>query len=57
VTYFELGLYATVSSTFGTATNYLLTVYLPQYNNGNFAPFGDKTLANAYTSQTTYCSC
>jgi hypothetical protein len=57
VTYFELGLYATVTATFGTAANYLLTIYLPQYNNNNYAPFGDATLASAYTSATTYCSC
>lgn len=56
VTSFSLNLYATVTSTFSTATNYQVTVYLPQTNNGNTAPYGD-TSGSAYNSITTYCTC
>jgi hypothetical protein len=54
ITYLEINIYATVGSTFGTAANYILTVYLPQYVSAisYYGPFGD-----SYSSAFTYCTC
>ncbi len=54
---FSLSLYATVGNTFGTAANYIITIYLPQNTNGIMTPFGHPSLSTAYDSRTTYCSC
>ena len=54
ITYLEVNLYATASSTFNTADSYTATVTLPQYINSNYyAPFGDTN----YAASATYCSC
>jgi hypothetical protein len=46
--------YATVGNNFGTAADYTITVYLPQYVSaiGYYGPFG-----NSYSGMSTYCSC
>lgn len=41
---------------FGTASNYIITIYLPQYNT-DFAPFGHPTATDAYSANTAYCQC
>jgi hypothetical protein len=55
VTYLEINIYATVGSTFGTAADYTVTVYLPQYISSisSYVPFGDTN----YASSSTYCTC
>lgn len=54
ITYLQINLYATTTSTFGTAAAYTVTVYLPQWDTtaNDYVPFG-----NSYASQTTYCTC
>lgn len=54
VTYLQINLYATASSTFGTAAAYTVTVYLPQYDTNvvDYTPFG-----NSFTSAATYATC
>ena len=42
---------------FGTASNYIITIFLPQYHNNDFAPFGHPSAANAYTASAAYCTC
>lgn len=45
-----------MNETFGTASNYIVTIYLPQYNNQQ-APFGNSVAANAYNSNAAYATC
>jgi hypothetical protein len=45
---------------FGTPSNYIITIYLPQnyvdsYNN-EYAPFGNLN-SNDFVAETTYCTC
>ena len=41
---------------FGVASNYIVTIYLPQFNT-QAAPFGHPSAANAYDSNSAYCTC
>lgn len=54
ITYLQVNLYATTTSTFGTAAAYTVTVYLPQWdtNVNDYTPFG-----NSYSSAATYATC
>lgn len=58
ITSFSLNLYGLMSppNMFGVATNYIIAIYLPQYNT-DYAPFGHPSAANAYTSSAAYCTC
>ncbi len=55
ITYLEIGIYATVGNNFGTASDYIVNVKLPQYISGisTYVPFGDTN----YASSSTYCTC
>jgi hypothetical protein len=50
-----VNIYAFVGATFGTAANYIVNIYLPQYISsiGLYVPFGDTN----YASSSTYCTC
>lgn len=54
ITYLQVNLYATASSTFGTAAAYTVTVTLPQYDSiaNDYVPFG-----NSFGSVASYCTC
>ncbi len=41
---------------FGAASNYIITIFLPQFNTV-FAPFGNPSAGNAYSSSSAYCTC
>ena len=45
-----------MADTFGTASNYIVTIYLPQYNSQQ-APFGHPSASNAYTNNAAYATC
>ena len=45
-----------MADSFGTAANYIVTIYLPQYNSQQ-APFGHPSAANAYTNNAAYATC
>jgi hypothetical protein len=43
-------------NSFGVASNYDITIFLPQYNS-DYAPFGHPTSSDAYSSSSAYCIC
>jgi hypothetical protein len=44
------------NNNFGVASNYVITIYLPQYFN-DYAPFGNPSNTNAYLYSSAYCTC
>lgn len=58
ITSFSLNLYGVMSpnNNFGDASNYIITIYLPQYHN-DYAPFGHPANTNSYTYSSEYCTC
>ena len=55
ITYLEFNVYATVSSTFGAAADYTITVYLPMYNSpgSSYSPFGPSYSSFTYAQCTS----
>lgn len=45
-----------MANSFGTASNYVVTIYLPQYNTQP-APFGNPSATNAYSYNAAYATC